>query len=156
MEFGKVSRTDQNPPCSKPWAIAQAFCSILAEFGPFKIVSKSSRTIPKTLIIAFTSMWETFYGVWEGFQDWPKSAMFKTMGYSPGLLLKIGLFRTLGNCIELFTNNLLKSYNCIYKHVGDVLWSLGRFPWLTKIRHVQNHGLYPRPFAQYRPISDPW
>ena len=43
------------------------------------------------------------------------------MGYSPGLLLKIGRFRTLENCIEIFTNNLLNSYNCIYKHVEDVL-----------------------------------
>ena len=63
------------------------------------------------------------------------------MGYSPGLLLKIGLFPTLENSIELFTNNLLNSYNCIYKPVGDVLWSLRRFPGLTKIRHGQNHGL---------------
>ena len=86
-------------------------------------------------------MWETFYEVWDGFQDWPKSAMFKTMGYSLGLLLKIGLFPTLENSIEIFTNNLLNSYNWIYKPVGDVLWSLRRFPGLTKIRNGQNHGL---------------
>ena len=67
--------------------------------------------------------------------------MVKTMGYSPGLLLKIGRFRTPKNSIELFTNNLLNSYNCIYKPVGYVLWSLRRFPGLTKIRHGQNHGL---------------
>ena len=86
-------------------------------------------------------MWETFYEVWDGFHDWPKSAMFKTMGYSPGLLLNIARFRTLDNSIELFTNNLLNSYNCIYKPVGDALWNLRRFQGLTKIRHVQNHGL---------------
>ena len=63
------------------------------------------------------------------------------MGYSPGLLLKIGRFRNLENSIEIFTNNLQNFYNCIYKPVGDVLWSLRRFPGLTKIRHGQNHGL---------------
>ena len=41
MEFETVSRTDQNPPCSKPWAIAQAFCSKSADFEPLKIVLES-------------------------------------------------------------------------------------------------------------------
>ena len=115
--------------------------SISPDFGPLKIVSKSSRTTSLSLIIAFTTMWETFYEVWDCFHDWPKSAMFKTMGYSLGLLLNIARFRTLENCIEIFTNHLQNSNHCIYKPLWDVLWILGRFPGLTKIRHVQNHGL---------------
>ena len=35
----------------------------------------------------------------------PKFAMFKTMGYSPGLLLKISRFRTLDNFTEIVTNS---------------------------------------------------
>ena len=69
MEFETVSRTDQNPPCSKARGIAQAFSSKSADFGHLKMLSKSSRTTSKTLMIAFISLWETFYGVSDGFQD---------------------------------------------------------------------------------------
>ena len=62
------------------------------------------------------------------------------MGYSPGVFLKIGRFRTLQNALEIFASNPLNTYNCIYRRVGDVLWSLRWFPGLTKIRHVQKHG----------------
>ena len=63
MEFGAVSRTDQNPPWSKPWAVAQAFSSKSADFEPLKILSKSSRETPETLIIALIGVWETYNGV---------------------------------------------------------------------------------------------
>ena len=45
-EFGAISRTYQNPPCSKPWAIGKAFCSETANFGPFGIHPNSTRTVP--------------------------------------------------------------------------------------------------------------
>ena len=69
--------------------------------------------------------------------------MFKTMGYSPGLLLKIGRFPTPKTSIELLTNNLLNSYDCIYHLVGDVLWSLRRFPGRTKSAMVKTMGYSP-------------
>ena len=40
-EFGAISSTHPNPTCSKPCAVAQAFCSKSAEFGPFRIHPKS-------------------------------------------------------------------------------------------------------------------
>ena len=40
--------------------------------------------------------------------DFPKSAMFKTMGYSPGFLLKIGQISTLSNSPEININSRAK------------------------------------------------
>ena len=96
-EFGAISRTCQNRPCSKPWAIAQAFCSKSADFRPLRIHAKSSQTVAQGVTNHFTVVLEAFQRVWSDFQDLPKSAMFKTMGYSPGLLLEIGQFSTLTN-----------------------------------------------------------
>ena len=92
-EFGPISNTYQNPPSSKPWAIAQAFLSKLADFGSLHILSKTSLTRLYAVRNPFASIFATFLG------------------------------------------------------------SLGRFPALTKIRPLQNHGLQPRLFGQNRPIS---
>ena len=96
-EFGAISRTCQNRPCSKPWAIAQAFCSKSADFRPLRIHPKSKQTVAQAVTNYFRMVLEAFQRVWSDFQDLPKSAMFKTMGYSPGLLLEIGGFSTLTN-----------------------------------------------------------
>ena len=143
------------PPSSKPWAIAQAFCSKSVDFGPFRNHTKSTPTISKVVENLFSSKQEAFQRVWNDFRHLPKSAMFKTMGYSPGFLLKIGRFRTLANSPQIFTNNLESSYKYICKQIGGVSGSLERFSAPTQIRHVQNHGLQPRLFAQNRPIQDP-
>ena len=275
IEFGPISSTCQNQPCSKPWAIAQDFWSKSADFGSLQILSKTSRTslyavsnpFPSILAtflgrfgrfpalakishfqshglqpwlfgqnrpisahckcsrklheqvfthlqIHFQECWRRFQEILADFQHLPKSALFKTMGYSPGFLVKIGRFRLIPNYPENFTNNPLRSLKSICKHLGDVfiefgpifctyqnqpfskpwaiaqafwsksadcgsfqilsktsrtslygvrnpfpsilatfLGSLGRFPALAKIRHVQNHGLQPRLFVQNRPIS---
>ena len=275
IEFGPISSTCQNHPCSKPWAIAQAFWSKSPDFGSLQILPKTSRTSLYALRDAFASMlatfleslgrfpalakishvqnhglqprlfgqnrpisahsklsrklheqspkqfeihlqasWRRFQRVWADFQHLPKSAIFKTMGYSPGFLVKIGRFRLIPNSLENFTNKSLCSQKSISKHLGDVfrefgpisstcqnqpcskpwaiaqafwsksadfgslqilqktsrtslyahrnpfasmlatfLGSLGRFPALAKISHVQNHGLQPRLFRQNRPIS---
>ena len=153
-EFGTISRTYQNPPSSKPWAIAQAFCSKSVDFGHLRILTESLGTSPKTVRNPFASMQATFQRVWDDFSKLPKSALFKTMGYSPGFLLKIGRFRTLANSHGIFTNKPKNSQKSIFKHAGDVSESLGRFLALTKIRPLQNHGLQPRLFAQNRSISD--
>ena len=96
-EFGAISRTCQNRPCSKPWAIAQAFCSKSADFRPLRIHPKSTQTVAQAVTNHFRTVLEAFQRVWSDFQDLPKSAMFKTMGYSPGLLLEIGQFSTSTN-----------------------------------------------------------
>ena len=86
-------------------------------------------------------MQATFQRVWDDFSHLPKSALFKTMGYSPGFLLKIGRFPTLANSHGIFTNMFKNSWKLTLKHGGDVSESLGRFLALTKIRPLQNHGL---------------
>ena len=154
-EFGAISRTYQNPPCSKPWAIAQGFCSKTANFRPLRIHPKSTQTIAQIVRNSFRRVQEAFRRVWSDFQDLPKSAMFKTMGHSPGFLLKDGQFSTLGNSPEIDTNSRANSQKWFQKGLGVVSESLERFPGLTKIRHVQNRGLQPRLFAQKRPIFDP-
>ena len=104
-KFGTISRTFQNRPCSKPWVIAQAFCSKWADFRPSRIHPKSTKTVPERVRNPFSSAQESFQEVWNDFQDFPKSAMFKTMGYSPGFLLKMGRFPTLANSLEIDKNS---------------------------------------------------
>ena len=67
--------------------------------------------------------------------------MFKTMGYSPGFLLKIGRFRTLANSPQILTNNPESTQNSICKDIGGFSGSLERFLAPAQFRHVQNHGL---------------
>ena len=154
-KFGAISNTCQNPPCSKARAIAQALCSKSANFGLQRIHPKSIQIVPQALRNPFPSIQESFQKVWSDFQHLPKSAMFKSMGYSPGFLLKIGQFRTLANSPEIHSNSPAITQKSICKHIGVLSESLERFPTLAKIRHVQKHGLQPRLFAQNRPISDP-
>ena len=104
-DFEAISRTYQNPPFSKPWAIAQAFCSKTVDFGPLRIHRKSTQTVPPMVKNPFARVHESFQGVWSDFQNLPKSALFKTMGYSPGFLLKNGRFGTLANSPEIDTNS---------------------------------------------------
>ena len=92
-EFG--ARTCQNPPCSKPWAIAQGFCWKTANLWPLRNHPKSIQKVPQGVSNLFATVLEAFQGVWSDFQNLPKSAMFKTMGYSPGFLLKNDEFVTL-------------------------------------------------------------
>ena len=126
-EFGTIFDTYPNPPCSKPWAIAQAFCSKSVDFGPLRIHPKSSPTISKVVTNIFASKQEAFQEVWNDFRHLPKSAMFKTMGYSPGFLLKIGRFRTLANSPKILPTNPESTQNAICKHIVGVSGSLERF-----------------------------
>ena len=213
-EFGAISRTCQNPPCSKPWAIAQAFCSKTANFRHLRIHTKPTRKVAQGVRNPFPRVQEAFQRVWRDFQNLPKSAMFKTMGYSPGFLLKNRQFSTLANSPEIDPKSRARSQKSFYKGLGGVSESLERFPELAKsamfktmgyspgfllknrqfstlvnspeidpkscarsqkffskglggvseslerfpelakIRHVQNHGLQPRLFAPKPPIFD--
>ena len=67
--------------------------------------------------------------------------MFKTMGYSPGFLLRNGEFVTLAKSPQIDTESPARSWKSICNRFGCVPRSLERFPELAKIRHVQNHGL---------------
>ena len=57
----------------------------------------------------FRRVLEPFQKVWSDFQNLQKSALFKTMGYSPGFLLKIGQFSTLENSPEIDKNMRARS-----------------------------------------------
>ena len=70
----------------KQWAIAQASCSKSTDFGRWEILRKSPQPIPYAVRIPLAIMWAIFLGSLGN----PKSAIFKTMGYGPGFLLKIG------------------------------------------------------------------
>ena len=67
--------------------------------------------------------------------------MFKSMGYSPGVLLKIGRFSTLANSPQIGITSPTSSQKLFWKGFGGVSECLERFPGLAKIRHVQKHGL---------------
>ena len=82
-DFGTISRTCQNRPCSKPWAIAQALCSKSANFRQLRIPPKSKKTVAEAVTNNFRTVLKAFQRVWRIFQEFTRSAMFKIMGYSP-------------------------------------------------------------------------
>ena len=66
-EIGTISGTYQNPPCSKPWASAQAFYSKSTDFGHLGIHTESFRTSLKSVTNPFAGMFAAFLGVWGRF-----------------------------------------------------------------------------------------
>ena len=98
-----------NRPCSKPWAIAQAFCSKSGNVRAWRIHPKLTETVVQGVKNQFGGVLEPFQRIWSDFQDLSKSAMFKTMGYSPGFLLKIGQFSSLANSPEVDGNSRASS-----------------------------------------------
>ena len=94
----------KNRPCSKPWAIAQAFFSKSANFRPLRIHPKSTQTVAQAVANHFRTVLQAFQRVWSDFQDLQKSAIFKTMGYSLSFLLENGQFSTLLNSDQINTN----------------------------------------------------
>ena len=98
--FQRVWSDFQDLPKSamfKTMGYSQGFCSKSANFRPLRINPKSTKTVAQAVTNYFRTVLQALQRVWSDFQDLPKSAMFKTMGYSPGLLLKIGQFSTLTN-----------------------------------------------------------
>ena len=154
-EFGAISRTCQNSPCSRPWAIAQAFCSKMADFRPLPIHCRSTQTVAQVVRNYFRRVQEAFQRVWSDFGDLPKFTLFKTMGNSPCFLLKNGRFSTFVNSLQIDTNSRASSQKLFQEGLGGVSESLERFRRLAKIRPFQNHGLQPRLFAQKWLIFDP-
>ena len=66
---------------------------LTANLRPSRIHPKSTQTVPQGVRNPFRRILEAFQRVWSDFQNLPKSAMFKSMGYSPGFLLKTINFR---------------------------------------------------------------
>ena len=87
----------KSTPCSKAWAIAQAFCSKSADFRPYEFTLSRHKQWRKQSEIILEAVLEEFQKVCSDLQDLPKSAMFKTMGYCPGRLLENGQFSTSTN-----------------------------------------------------------
>ena len=69
-ELRAFSRTCQNRPCSKPWAIAQAFCPKSANFRPLRIHPKSTQTVAQAVKNHFRMVLEAFQRVWSDCQLW--------------------------------------------------------------------------------------
>ena len=67
--------------------------------------------------------------------------MFKSTGYSPAFLLKIGQFATLATSPKIDITSPASSQKLFWKGFGGVSESLEQFPGLAKIRHVQKHRL---------------
>ena len=129
-EFGAISRTCQNRPCSKPWAIAQGFCSKSANFRPLRIYAKSTESVAQAVRNHFRTVLEAFPTVWSDYHYLPKSAMFKTMAYSPGILLKNVQFSTLAIHPKSTKKKKPRARSCksFFKGLGGVSDSLERFP----------------------------
>ena len=63
----------------------------------------STEILAQRVTSPFSSIWEAFQGAGSDFQDLAISAMFKSMGYCPGFLLKNDPFRILTNSLEVDT-----------------------------------------------------
>ena len=90
-------RTLQNSPEMRPTNPETSKKSIFKHIGVLSVAQAVTHH--------FRTILEAFQRVWSDFQDLPKSAMFKTMGYSPGFLVKNGQFPTLVNALEIDTNS---------------------------------------------------
>ena len=116
----------------------------LVKIGQFSTLANSSQIDITSPARSQKLFWKGFGGVSESlerFPGMPKSAMFKSMGYSPGFLLKIGQFSTLANSPQIDIRSPARSQKLFWKGFGGVSESLERFPGLAKIRHVQKVGL---------------
>ena len=140
-EFGAISMTCQNRPCSKPWAIAQAFCSKSANFRPLRIHPKSTQTSAQALTNHFRTVLQAFQRVWSDFLDLPKSAIFKPWAIAQAFCSKSANFRPLRihpKSIQTFAQALTNHFRTVFAGVSE---SLERYLGLAKIGHVQNLGL---------------
>ena len=75
-EFGAISTSYQNPPCLKPWAIAQAFCSKTANFRHFEFSvnrQKRSRTKIEMILEGFLRRFREFGAISTTYQNPPCS-----------------------------------------------------------------------------------
>ena len=131
----------------------------LLEIARFRALRNLPQIFTKKFKSSRKRIWkplEAFQEVSNDFQHLTKSAIYKTMGYSPGFLLEIARFRAFRKLPQIFTEKSKSSRKCIWKPIGGVSGSFEWFPALNQIRHFQNHGLSPRVFAENWPISAHW
>ena len=139
-EFGAISSTFENPPCSKPWAIAQGFCSKTADFRPLRNRPKSTQTVAervKNHCSRFRRRFREFGAISSTFENPPCS---KPWAIAQAFAQK----RPISDHCEIARNRHKQSrreLKIIVQVSGGVSESLERFPVLSKIHHVQNHGL---------------
>ena len=84
----------------KPWS--RVFAQNRPISDPWQFSRNLLEQAPKKLEIHLEACRRPSEGVWDDFPALPKSVFFKTMGYSPGFLLKIGRLRTFGNSHGIF------------------------------------------------------
>ena len=153
-EFWPISSTCQNQPCSKPWAIVQAFWSKSADFVSLKILPKTSRTSLYALTNSFASMLMTFLReCWPIYSTYQNPPFSKPWAIAHAFSSKSDDFVSLKIFPKTLRTSLYALRNPFASMLATFLGSLGGFPALTKIRPLQNHGLQPRLFVQNRPIS---
>ena len=148
--FGAISRSYQNRPCSKPWAITQAFCSKTANFLPLRIHPKQSRKKVEVILEGIRTCFRVLGAISRSYQNRPCSKP-----WAIAHLLKNGQVSTLANLPKIDTKSNGRNSKSFQKGLGGASESLERFAGLSKIGHFQNHGLQPRLFAQKPPIFDP-
>ena len=138
-EFGAISRTCQNRPCSKPWAIAQAFCSKSANFRPLRIHPKSTQTVAQAVTNHFRTVLQAFKRVWSDFQDLPKSAMFKPWAIAQAFCSKSANFRpfrihpkstqTVAQAVTNHFRTVLQAFQRVWSDFQDLPKSAMFKPW---------------------------
>ena len=124
-EFLAITGTCQNPPCWKPWAIAQGFCSKSANLGPTRITRNPQKQSRKQLEIHLEARRRRF-------------KEFGAISGKPAIAQTFCSNRPISDPCEFNRKpykQSRKQLECISKHIGGVLGSLKRFPALTKIRH---------------------
>ena len=114
--------------------------SFLLKIGRFRTVENSPEIItnkpPKSYECICKDVGDVS-GSLGRFRELTKLRHLQNHGSSPGFLLKIGRLRTLGNSAGIITNKPQNGWKSVFKCVGDVSRSSGRFLALTKIRHCQ-------------------
>ena len=141
-DFGAICCTYENPPYSKPWAIAQAYIVKIGQLMTLRNLPEIQPNYPDTTSKSIVKAVGCFSGSLERFAGLTKIRHVQNHGlYSPGFLVKIGHFTTLWTLPEIKPHNPEASSKPTFKHVRCFSGSLDRFPGLSKIRHVQNHGL---------------
>ena len=151
-EFGAISRISNNRPCSKQWAIAQAFCSKSANFRPLVIYPKSTQTVAEAVTNQFRTVLEAFQRVWNDFQEFKKSAIFKPWAIAQAFCSKLANFRHLRinpkstqTVAEAFSNHfrtVLEAFQRVWSYFQD----------FTKLAMCKTMGYSP--FFKNRPIFD--
>ena len=142
--FQRVWSDFQDLPKSAMFKTMGYSPGLLLEIGlflPLRIHPKSTQTVAEAVTNYFRMVLEAFQRVWSDFQDLPKSAMFKTMGYSPGLLLEIGRFSTRTNSASIVTNSGASSKQIILEWFWRRFREFRAISRTCQIGHVQNHGL---------------